>query len=190
MRWHQIAMSCTHVRRRWRAELKSDRHCAAHAINIFGPAEPGLNEAHQPKNRTLKRGDGKGPVWSQSGRGLSPRQAPRWSDPPPNSECARGPKTLNAAPSGARRQARRTERVISPAHLLGALRGIPAVVKVEETACGLRPGRSPPPPNHRSALTLLSAILGNLHADLLTVCLSIPICETFPPRKTVTSSST
>ena len=56
-----------------------------------------------------------------------------------------GPETSNAAPSGARRQARGTERVISPAHLRWALRGIPAEVGVEETACGLGPGRSPPP---------------------------------------------
>ena len=61
----------------------------------------------------------------QSWRGLSPRQAPRWSDPAPDSECVRGPKLANAAPSGARRQARGTERVISPAHLPGALRGTP-----------------------------------------------------------------
>ena len=44
-----------------------------------------------------------------------------------------GLEISNAAPSGARRQARGTERVISPAHLPGALRGAPAEVGVEET---------------------------------------------------------
>jgi hypothetical protein len=39
------------------------------------------------------------------------------------SECARGPLRQHAAPAGARRQAGGTERVISPAHYLGALRG-------------------------------------------------------------------
>ncbi len=134
-----------HARRRWSIGQVSDRRCADLATGMVRPIEPSVGEARQPPTRTLKRGDGKGPVWSRSGRGLSPRQAPRWSDPPPDSECPRGPKTSDAAPSGARRQARGTERVISPAHLRWALRGIPAEVGVEETACGLGPGRSPPP---------------------------------------------
>jgi type I restriction enzyme, R subunit len=49
-------------------------------------------------------------------------------------------------------QARGTERVTSPAPPLGALRGVPAEVGVEETACGFRPGRMLPPaePSTRS----------------------------------------
>jgi hypothetical protein len=52
------------------------------------------------------------------------------------SECLRGHSLQNAVPSGAGRQPCGTERVISPAPFLGALRGIPAhgVAKDSEAA--------------------------------------------------------
>jgi len=54
--------------------------------------------------------------------------------PASRNQSARGAQNRNAAPSGAGRQACGTERVISPALLYGALRGVPAEGGVLKTA--------------------------------------------------------
>src|SRR5690606_26315746 len=60
------------------------------------------------RQRTMCEAGGTGPVVSARAR---------WSDPPPVRKCARGRGTRKAAPSGAHRQMRGTERVHSPAPL-------------------------------------------------------------------------
>src|SRR5690606_29871214 len=60
------------------------------------------------RQRTMCEAGGTGPVVSARAR---------WSDPPPVRKCVRGPGTRKAAPSGAHRQMRGTERVHSPAPL-------------------------------------------------------------------------
>ena len=87
--------------------------------------------------------------------------APRWSDPPPGSECARGPKHQTSRPQ--ERAVRRAGQSASsaPLHTLGRCGVSPAEVGVEETAGGLRPGRNLPPtePSTRSVeAPMISAI--------------------------------
>jgi hypothetical protein len=124
---------------------------------------PSFSEARQPRNRTLKRGDGKGPVWSRRG-GDCRHEKLRAGSPPAGFRVRAGPETLYVAPSGARRQVRGTERVISPAPNLGALRGIPAEVGVEETAGGLRPRRTS---SHRA----IDSLCGSAHVTI--ACLGL-----------------
>ena len=91
---------------------------------MLAPIEPSVGEARQPRNRTLKGGDGQGPVWSSRG-GDCRHDCSALVRPGAGFRVRAGPETSNAAPSGARRQARGTERVISPAPLLGRCGVIP-----------------------------------------------------------------
>ena len=59
-----------------------------------------------------------------------------------------GPSSLGIAPSGAGREGCGTERVISPAPILGVLRGVPAEVGKEKTHCGFDQGGDFLPPKN------------------------------------------
>ncbi len=93
-----------------------------------------------PKTRTLKTATAKAPVWDWPGRDLSSGQS-RAGACQAGSVRARGrdqaTRTLSDSQSVRVRQ--------QPRSSAGALRGVPAEVGVEETACGLRPGRKLPP---------------------------------------------
>ena len=80
--------------------------------------------------------------------------------PASRNQSARGAQNRNAAPSGAGRQACGTERVISPALLYGALRGVPAEGVAGDSAAAPAQGKAFPNTTFRD-IAEYSAAIGN-----------------------------
>lgn len=98
-----------------------------------------------PRNRTLKGGGNRYRCSCRRKGGACRLSLSARETMTADSECLRGQFYSKLRPQEQVRRASGTERVISPAPLLGALRGVPAEAGNVQTACGLHAGRKPPP---------------------------------------------
>ncbi len=91
-----------------RHPCRARRYCAAR--QAFGRIAESPEQGTAPAIEAAAKG-----LWEARQAGPVAAVASRSPDPLPGRKCMRGPKTRNAAPSGAHRQMRGTECVPSPA---------------------------------------------------------------------------